>query len=57
VMRRDAVSRTDLDRLITEVRERLVAVHASARTRDKSANSKRRQFPGRKSALQSDPSV
>ena len=27
VMRRDAVSRADLDRLITEVRERLVPIH------------------------------
>jgi hypothetical protein len=40
VMRRDAVSRADLDRLITEVRERLVPIHSSARTRNKRATSK-----------------
>ena len=40
VMRRDAVSRADLDRLITEVRERLVPIHSSARARDKRATSK-----------------
>jgi hypothetical protein len=44
VMRRDAVSRADLDRLITEVRGRLVPIH-SPHARDKRATSMRSRSP------------
>ena len=44
MMRRDAVSRVELVRLITEVRERLVPIH-SPHTRDKRATSMRSRSP------------